>query len=378
MAMEEFATPKTEMRLPIDLDRVARFVSKFAPHLPSANLRANQFSTGTSNPTYLLWSEGNSDTKFVLRRQPNGELQAGAHQLDREYKIWKFLENTPVPSAKVYAYSDDASVCGAPFYIMEAIPGRVLEDGGLALNPDERAKLWKSACTAVSALHDLDHRDFPFAKTGSYAARLVRTWDKQFAAVDSLVQDRLQRQCLSSEMRKVSEWLQTNINLTGNFSCSMDVSEPVSIVHGDLGLHNFIVHPTEPKINAILDWEMATVGNPIIDMNYLAGNLTHGWRSRLGSMALPDPSKLEGTPTEYEFVERYCDKRGLPFVSASQWDFCTRVNLFRSAAIAQGVLARGLNGTASSGDSKNAIFQDSYVACVKGALSACGLNHSSL
>mmetsp|Transcript_107328 Transcript_107328/g.189799 ORF Transcript_107328/g.189799 Transcript_107328/m.189799 type:complete len:378 (+) Transcript_107328:55-1188(+) len=368
-SMEDFATPKTGMRLALDLDKVARFVDKFAPFLPTANLRANQFGTGTSNPTYLIWSESNPASKFVLRRQPAGELLEGAHQLDREFKVLKFLQETPVPTAKMYAYSDDRSVVGAAFYIMEAVPGRVLDDGGASLSAEDRVKLWDSAASAAAALHDVDYRGLTnFAKEGCYTRRLVNTWTKQHDAVDALVQQKLGRQCLSDEMRHVESWLLAR----------RPMDEPTSLVHGDLGLHNFIVHPTEPKISAVLDWEMATFGHPFIDMNYMAGNLTNGWRSKLGSMALPDPSALEGTPTEWEFAESYFKKRGIQPCSQVDWHFFSCVNLFRSAAIAQGVLARGLKGTASSGDTKNAIFQDSYIACVKGAIQAVESSSSKL
>lgn len=350
-AHKGIAAPISDARLSLDLVALQQHL---APHLPSlfSPLACSQFGQGTSNPTYLVWSEHEPAQRYVIRRKPPGKLLVGAHQIDREYRVMKALEGTGVPVPKVYHYCEDDSVLGAPFYVMECVEGRVLADGGQSLTPNERRLLWDSWCQALTALHSVDYRAVGlegFGKVGNYTARQLKTWGKQFDAADEVVQKKLQQPELTEQMIALRAYLDQN----------MVQGEPTCIVHGDLGLHNAIVHLTEPRIVAIIDWEISTLGHPMIDLSYLAAVLPGGWRV---------PPEDGGLPSQWSFVESYHERRGLPLISREQYEFFTIMNMFRMSAIVHGVYARQVAGQSFSTELKADANRDTFIAFLKGAL----------
>ena len=293
----------------------------------SGPLEIEQFKGGQSNPTYKLKAGGKN---YVLRRKPPGKLLKSAHAVDREYKVITGLADTDVPVPKTYCLCEDEDVIGTAFYIMDCVEGRVLWDPSL---PDydnhTRAKMYDEMNRVIASLHTVDYEKAglsDYGKHSDYFARQIGRWTKQYRASET--------ESIAA-MDKLMEWLPENI----------PEGEETSIVHGDYRLDNMIFHPTEPRIVAILDWELSTLGHPMADFAYhcMSWHMPTAFRGLAGV-------KLEslGIPSEQEYANRYFERVGREPVSADYWDYCMAYNMFRIAAILQGIMGRVKDGTAAS------------------------------
>ncbi len=292
----------------------------------AGELEVRQFEGGQSNPTFALRAR---DTEYVMRKQPPGQLLPSAHQVDREYRVMHALAGTGVPVPRMYALCEDPSVLGTKFYIMEKVPGRVFTD---LMLPDfdnaGRAAIYRDLVRVLAALHTVDYRAVgleTFGKPGNYYARQISRWSKQYVA--SKTEE-------IEAMDKLMEWLPAHI----------PVSDETVIVHGDYRLGNVLIHPTEPRIVGVLDWELSTLGHPLADLGYLCMDY-HADSYTTAGLARPDIAEF-GIPSEDELVGMYCEFAAR--ASIEHWDFYVIYNLFRSAGIIQGVYKRGLDGNASS------------------------------
>ncbi len=290
-------------------------------------LEVEQFKGGQSNPTYKLKAGGEN---YVLRRKPPGKLLKSAHAVDREYKVITGLADTDVPVPKTYCLCEDAEVIGTDFYIMDCVEGRVLWDPSL---PDydngTRAAMYDEMNRVIAALHQVDFEQVglgDFGKHGDYFARQIGRWTKQYRASET--ED-------IKAMNKLMEWLPENI----------PEGDETTIVHGDYRLDNMIFHPTEPRILAILDWELSTLGHPMADFAYhcMSWHMPTVFRGLAGV-------NLEslGIPSEEEYANRYFKRVGREPVSDDYWNYCMAYNMFRIAAILQGIMGRVKDGTAAS------------------------------
>jgi aminoglycoside phosphotransferase (APT) family kinase protein len=285
-----------------------------------------QFEGGQSNPTFLLDC---GDHQFVLRKKPPGKLLPSAHQVDREYRVMKALEHTGVPVPKMVLLCEDEEVIGTTFFVMEYIEGRLF--GNLTLpgmSFEERRAIYFEMIRVLAALHSVDYVALglsDFGKPGNYFARQVGRWSKQYVAAQT---DHI------SSMESLMQYLPQNVP-EDDTSC---------IVHGDYRLENMLFHPTEPKMLALLDWELSTLGHPLGDLAYSCGPYHFQMASNpnLVGIAGSEP----GIPTESEFVEEYCRQTGREGIP--NWNFYLAFAFFRLASILQGVYKRGLMGTASS------------------------------
>ncbi|MEM7252741.1 MAG: phosphotransferase [Pseudomonadota bacterium] len=290
-------------------------------------LTVRQFEGGQSNPTFLLHSR---DGDYVMRKQPPGELLPSAHQVDREFRVMKALEDTDVPAPIMYALCEDPAVIGTKFYIMEHVPGRVLVDVTLPnATRDERRALYDDLASVLAKLHRVNYQDVgleTFGRPGNYYARQISRWSKQYVAskTEELV-----------AMEKLMEWLPEHIPDT----------DETMVVHGDYRLGNTIVHPSEPRVVAVLDWELSTLGHGLADLGYICQTYHTDSSDLIWGLDRPDLGAL-GIPSEEAFVARYCELAGRPPID--NWTFYIVYNLFRSGAIVQGVYKRGLDGNASS------------------------------
>jgi aminoglycoside phosphotransferase (APT) family kinase protein len=290
-------------------------------------LEVRQFKGGQSNPTYQLVTPGK---RYVLRRKPPGKLLPSAHAVDREYKVISGLNKADFPVAQAYALCMDEEIIGTIFYVMENVEGRILWDGTLPdYQPAERRAIYEAQIDTLAALHNVDYAAVGLAdygKPGNYFARQIDRWTKQYKASETTT---------IAEMDQLIDWLPK--------SCPVD--DKTSIVHGDYRLDNMILHPTEPRVIAVLDWELSTLGNPLADFSYFLMNWVMPSDQRGGLSGIADLASY-GVPTIPEAVERYCKATGRDGLPELDWYFA--YNLFRLAGICQGIVGRVRDGTAAS------------------------------
>jgi aminoglycoside phosphotransferase (APT) family kinase protein len=308
-----------------DEGALERFLREQVPDF-GERLQVRQFEGGQSNPTFLL-DDGRRE--YVLRKQPPGELLPSAHQVDREYRVMKALESTDVPVPRMVALCEDPAVLGVKFYVMEKVDGRVLTDVTLPdETPQARRAIYEDLARVLARLHGVDPAAVgleSFGRPGNYYARQIGRWSKQYRAS--------QTETLPA-MERLMAWLPEHVP---------DSDETV-VVHGDYRLGNVILHPTEPRIVAVLDWELSTLGHPLADLGYVCMDY-HTDAYDGGGLNRPDLDAL-GIPDETAFIECYRHEAGRAPIE--DWAFYVIYNLFRSAAIIQGVYKRGLDGNASS------------------------------
>jgi len=293
-------------------------------------LSVSQLVGGQSNPTFLLTAGAH---RYVLRTRPPGSLLRSAHAIDREYRVLNALRNTGVPVPYSHLYCDDGDILGTDFYVMDYVPGRVFRNPLLPeLSPSERSAVYDSMNATIANLHSADAAALglaDFGRPGNYYARQIDRWTQQYRATEI---DRI------PSMECLIEWLPHNI----------PPSDRAGLVHGDFRLENLIFHPTEPRVVAVLDWELSTLGDPLGDLAYNC----LPWRlppQAFGGLAGVDLHR-SGVPGEQAYLSLYCRRSGLHEVAS--WPFYVGFALFRLAAILQGVLNRALAGNASSPDAE--------------------------
>jgi aminoglycoside phosphotransferase (APT) family kinase protein len=294
------------------------------------------FKGGQSNPTYKLITPGRS---YVMRAKPGpvARLLPSAHAVEREFKVMRGLRGTDVPVPRMYCLCEDESVIGRAFYVMEFVEGRVLWDQSLpGMTKQQRGEIYDEMNRVIAALHKVRFAErglADYGKPGNYFERQIGRWSKQYVA--SITQP-------IPEMDSLMQWLPANI------PASARDESMVSIVHGDFRLDNLLFHATEPRVLAVLDWELSTLGHPLADFSYhcMAWHIPPGAFRGIGGL---DVASL-GIPTEAEYIHRYCERTGLSTPEALQadWNFYLAYNLFRLAAILQGIAKRVEAGTASS------------------------------
>jgi aminoglycoside phosphotransferase (APT) family kinase protein len=309
---------------------IARLAEWMRAHVEGfkGEMTVEQFKGGQSNPTFLIRAGGKG---YVMRRKPQGKLLPSAHAVDREYRVITALAKTDVPVARSYALCEDDSVIGTAFYIMDYVEGRILWDPALpGMTRAERGAIFDEMNRVIAALHSVDYEALGLAdygKPGNYIARQVGRWSKQYKASET---ERIEA------MDNLIAWLPEHI----------PPGDETRITHGDFRLDNVILHPTEARILAVLDWELSTLGHPLADFAYHCMT----WRLSPGQfrgLAGDDFAAL-GIPSEAEYIAAYCRRTGRGAIPAVEWEYYMAFNMFRLAGILQGIMARALQGNASS------------------------------
>lgn len=308
-----------------DPERLAGFL---ANRFGAGNLQLDRVSGGQSNPTYVV---GWNDRRMVLRKQPPGEILGGAHAVDREYRVLNALRGTAVPVPPVVLYHDDPELLGTPFYLMEFVDGRVLTDATLpGLTPGDRRAVYLSMADTLARLHALRPDDIglgDYGRPGNYFARQMRRWGGQLDA-----SPRADDPALTALARRLDAMIPAD-------------DGPVSLTHGDFRLGNMLFHPAEPRIVAVLDWELSTLGHPLADLGFCC----MPWHSAPAEYGGILGAQTEGIPTKDEFVARY---RATFAREAGQEmpplePFHVAFALFRFAVIFIGIADRVAAGTAA-------------------------------
>ena len=292
-------------------------------------MTVEQFKGGQSNPTFKLITPRKT---YVLRSKPGpaARLLASAHAVDREFRVMSGLSGSEVPVATMYCVCEDESVIGRAFYVMAFVDGRVLWDPQLpGMTPEQRAAIFDEMNRVKAALHKVDFAAAglsDYGKHDGYLARQIARWGKQYRASET--------ESIPA-MDALIEWLPAHI----------PAGEETSIVHGDYRLDNVIFHATEPRILAVLDWELSTLGHPLADFAYhcMTWYLPPGAGRGLGGIDLTGT----GIPTVQEYIARYCGRTGRQD-GIPNFEFYMAYNMFRMAGILQGIMKRVVDGTAAS------------------------------
>jgi aminoglycoside phosphotransferase (APT) family kinase protein len=303
-------------------------------------LTVEQFKGGQSNPTYKLITP---DRAYVMRSKPGpaAKLLPSAHAIEREYRVMSALHATDVPVPAMLVLCEDEGVIGRAFYVMEYMPGRVLWDQSLpALDTAARGRIYDEMNRVIAALHSVDVAKVgleSYGKPGNYFERQIGRWTKQYLA--SITEP-------IEAMDRLIAWLPAHI------PASARDDTQVAVVHGDYRLDNLVFDATEPRIIAVLDWELSTIGHPLADFSYhcMSWHIPQGSFRGIGGL----DHRALGIPTEREYVRRYCERTGRPDPDAvmADWNFYLAYNLFRIAGILQGIAKRVETGTASSAQAR--------------------------
>ena len=290
-------------------------------------MTVSEFKGGQSNPTYRLTTSGAS---YVLRRKPPGTLLPSAHAVDREYRIIHALTETDVPVPRTFLLCEDESIVGTMFYVMDFLDGRIFFDPRLpeVSSNHERAAMFDAMNEVIAALHNVDYKSVGmanFGREGGYVTRQIDRWSKQYKASETDSIDAMER---------LRAWLPAHL----------PEHDETSLVHGDYRLDNLVFHPTEPRVIGVLDWEIATLGNPLADFAYHV----MAWRvspDEFRGLREVDIAAL-GIPGEAAYIAAYAKRTGRD--ALPDWEFYMAYNLFRMAAILQGIMGRVRDGTAAN------------------------------
>jgi aminoglycoside phosphotransferase (APT) family kinase protein len=317
----------TEMATDGRLGRLSDWMARKVPGFRGP-VRLSRFAGGQSNPTYRIDAPSGS---YVLRQKPLGTLLPSAHAVDREFRVMQALQGTGVPVPNVHALCRDDDVMGSMFYVMDLVPGRVLFDPLLpGFSPTERAAVFDSLNDSIARIHALDPAAIgldDYGRPGAYIERQVARWTKQYRASETVS---------NPAMDRLIDWLPRHMPEGGD----------TRLVHGDYRLDNVILHPAEPRVVAVLDWELSTLGCPLCDF----ANHMMTWRiapDLFRGLAGVDLPAL-GIPDEETYLARWLARTGRR--RPDNWDFYVVLGIFRMAAILQGVAHRAMEGTAADGN----------------------------
>jgi aminoglycoside phosphotransferase (APT) family kinase protein len=331
---EEFiGTKAVSARHQFDLTALDAWLRQHVAGYPQGELTVEQFKGGQSNPTFKL-SIGSAPhiQHYVLRTKPApaAKLLPSAHAIEREYRVMDALQKHGFPAARQVALCTDEEVIGRAFYVMEFVEGRVLWDQALpGMTPAERAAIYDEMNRVIAQLHTIDYAAIGLAdygKPGNYFARQIERWSKQYLAAQTETID---------AMDQLIAWLPANI----------PAGDDTAIVHGDFRLDNLLFHPTEPRILAVLDWELSTLGHPFADFSYhcMSWHIEPGKFRGIGGLDLA----ALGIPSQQEYIARYAERTGKT-IQLADFNFYLAFNMFRLASIMQGIMKRYVDGTAAS------------------------------